>query len=50
MEIFSKKVPKTAENFRAICVGEKGAPMHYKDIKFHRIIKGFMAQGGDTTN
>jgi peptidyl-prolyl isomerase G (cyclophilin G) len=50
MEIFSKTVPKTSENFRSICVGEKGAPMSYKDIKFHRIIKGFMAQGGDTTN
>ena len=49
-EVFSKQVPKTAENFRAICTGEKGSPMHYKDIIFHRIIKGFMAQGGDTTN
>lgn len=43
MEIFSKQVPKTAENFRMICSGEKGAPWHYKDIIFHRIIKGFMA-------
>jgi len=50
MEMFSKEVPKTAENFRAVCTGEKGVPMHYKDIIFHRIIKGFMAQGGDTTN
>ena len=49
-ELFSKQVPKTAENFRAICTGDNGKPMHYKDIIFHRIIKGFMAQGGDTTN
>ena len=49
-EVFSKQVPKTAENFRAICTGEHGAPKHYKNIIFHRIIKGFMAQGGDTTN
>jgi uncharacterized protein YozE (UPF0346 family) len=49
-EVFSKQVPKTAENFRSICTGEKGVPFHYKDQIFHRIIKGFMAQGGDTTN
>ncbi|KAF7000954.1 hypothetical protein CFC21_016724 [Triticum aestivum] len=53
LQLFADVVPKTAENFRALCTGEKGLgestkkPLYFKGTHIHRIIPGFMAQAGD---
>ncbi|KAK2197221.1 bifunctional Cyclophilin-type peptidyl-prolyl cis-trans isomerase domain/Cyclophilin-like domain superfamily/Cyclophilin-type peptidyl-prolyl cis-trans isomerase [Babesia duncani] len=52
-ELHNDIVPKTCENFRKLCTGEHveaSGPLHFKGSIFHRIIPGFMCQGGDFTN
>eukprot|EP00375_Theileria_parva_P003933 XP_766620.1 cyclophilin [Theileria parva strain Muguga] len=51
-ELFMDKLPYTAENFRCLCTGETGLgyylrPRWYKNTPIHRIVTGFMCQGGN---
>lgn len=53
IELFEQAAPKAVANFRCLCTGERGVgkgsgkPLHYKGCTFHRIVSGFVAQGGD---
>jgi peptidylprolyl isomerase len=53
IELFDQASPLACENFEAFCTGSRGKSklsglaLHYKNVKFHRVLPGFIAQGGD---
>ncbi len=52
-ELFADRLPKTCENFLKLCTGEVARghrPLGYKGAQFHRVVRNFIAQGGDIAN
>ena len=53
IELNVREAPRSCENFRSLCTGERGngalskAPLHYRSVRFHRVIRNFLIQGGD---
>ncbi|KAJ9440837.1 Peptidyl-prolyl cis-trans isomerase B [Diplonema papillatum] len=48
--LFGNVCPRTAENFRCLCTGEKGGKLHYKNTRFHKAVSEFLIEGGDVVH